>query len=178
MDDSISIPIRQAVGSLIIEFSELESCVLHFIGKLLPIKDGLEGNDIAVRLAGGDPFGIMIFKLNKMFMRYTPNNTFVKKWNDLLEKLDSINRQRDRYIHSYWINVDEKTIRFKHKKNIGKNGTFTEGGKITEKEITQLVDEVHNITEELYSFMHTITTSISEQRETNEESQKGKTKET
>ena len=89
----------KAIGVLTTDFAGLERTTISCIKYCSSIATW----DEAVCLVGGDEYGVLLKKLDKLVNTNLKDETnLLSKFDSVLKSLDDVNKERNKYIHSMW----------------------------------------------------------------------------
>ena len=149
-----------ALGEISANVSYLEGAISVCISDMLFESGDLTYNYRKVAcLIGGEQFDILIKKLYKLFRHMVSDEKMLQRFKEIRRNLDSINEDRNKYIHSswhrgpYWLNKENEIFRSKTKRQIASDGQLFDYETVPVEKLLDLVRRSKLALKELYDFI-------------------------
>jgi hypothetical protein len=150
----ISSKYLEIIGEISVNVASTESAVLWSIFMLIDHENHATTFNETLCLVGGEPFDILLSKLQKLFLSKVANQKLQDEFAKLYGRLDTINKNRNTYIHSTWVQFEETVHRSKTKKRMSDNNSrLIEFKPVSLNELETLANDAFDITDELISFI-------------------------
>lgn len=147
IDITISPDLLESLGKMSVLFVGLEYFIILAISNLIPRTQA----NFIFRLVGGDNFRVLLSKFKKIFLFQIDDETLIKEFNILYDKLDKIKNDRNKYEHSVWLFNGGNLFRFKIKSSIKKEPILLDGEKLQVSDIEKLNTKIIVASKEIRS---------------------------
>ncbi len=142
----------EALGKIVDAMSGAESALIYSISRIV-------GNDMDTTLCliGGESIDILNSKANKLIHSRLKNEDLLKAFDMLRRRLDTLNEERNKYIHALWLTDGPNVMRVKYTKR-SKTGALHQVDRHVEVQI--LLDLSRNIQESEDSLLKLVADNI------------------